>query len=268
MPIVPVRPVRRLSQDEFRKLDYRVMGVAFEVHNDLGRHLAEELYKNELAHRLRREGVAAEQQFPIRIEFAEFKTTLWPDLLIADAAVYELKAAAAIAPAHRAQALGYVLLTETSHGKLLNFGTAKVEGEFISASLTLDDRREFTVDESKWLDLGLSSRQLKSFATELARDWGLCLACSLYREAIVYFLGGEAVVKQRIELSLADRVLGSQEVDLLDPETLLVLTAIPDEIQGIQRHFQRLLNLSRLKHLQWINFQRHCLQFVTLAHSL
>jgi hypothetical protein len=48
MPITPLRPVKRLSQAEFQEIAYEVMGHVFEIHNDFGRLLDEEIYKQEL----------------------------------------------------------------------------------------------------------------------------------------------------------------------------------------------------------------------------
>jgi hypothetical protein len=61
VPIIPLHPVRRISQGEFQELWYAVMGVVFEIHNEFGRFLRERIYKRELACRF----PGVELEFPI-----------------------------------------------------------------------------------------------------------------------------------------------------------------------------------------------------------
>ena len=53
MPIHCPIPIRSLNTNEFGKLDYRVMAVAFECHKDLGRLADEPAYANQLGRLLR-----------------------------------------------------------------------------------------------------------------------------------------------------------------------------------------------------------------------
>jgi len=51
MPIECPEGVRAISQEEFYDADYKVMGLVFGIHNELGRLWDERVYKNELAFR-------------------------------------------------------------------------------------------------------------------------------------------------------------------------------------------------------------------------
>jgi GxxExxY protein len=265
MPILLPNRVKRLEERDFRELDYRVMGLAFSVHNDLGRHLDEEIYESELAYRLNAAGIAAFAQFPITLQFNSYSTTYKADLLVAESTLYEIKAVAALGSAHRAQALCYVLMTETSHGKLVNFGGGKVEGEYVSTQLTIDRRRGFVVDAERWIDTNSSSKRLKELVCELVGDWGLFLATPIYRNAIVDLFGGATFVRQRIDLCLENRCLGSQEMDLIDPDTILVCSSLTEHQQHAERHYRRMLELTGRSFLQWVNFAKHRVEFVTLT---
>lgn len=265
MPIVLPYAIKPLQQSKFQELDYQVMGYAFGVHNALGRHLEEKLYEDELSYRLRAAGVAVHQQFPVVARFGDYATTLWIDMLVGESTVYELKTVRALAPAHRAQALSYLFLTQTHHGKVINFGTSRVESEFVSTQLAAADRSSFNVDDRRWVESSPSSRRLKAVTLELAKDWGLCLECGLYRGAVIHALAAQAFRATRIELVLDNRIIGSQEVDLLDPDTLVVMSSHNEQAENAERHLARLLDLSQRRFLHWINFQRHAIQFVTLA---
>jgi GxxExxY protein len=266
MPILLPCVVKRLSQQEFRQLDYQVMGIAFEMQNDLGRHLDESIYEAELFHRLRAKGLSVWRQFPITMQHGDFVATLAADLLVADSSVYELKAVERLAPAHRSQALTYVLTTETGHGKLVNFGGPKVEGEYVSTSLTHSERRQIQVDDRRWGNTTLA-HQLQSMTLDLLADWGMFLDCSLYRAALVHFLGGIAAVRRWIPLYLGERLIGEQECDVVEEDSLLVVSAYKDQVNA-ERHYQQFLCLTRQKFLHWINLHKQLVTFVTLGNAV
>ena len=108
MPIKPSRAVQLKTEEEFREVDYRVMGKAFEIHNELGPYFDEVVYKNELAFRLMEMGVSAVREFPIELVFQNYSKRVFVDLLVDNGIVYEVKTAASFAPAHRSQALNYL----------------------------------------------------------------------------------------------------------------------------------------------------------------
>ena len=51
MPVTVHAETQRLSQDDFARLAYDVMGHVFKIHTDFGRFLREEIYHRELARR-------------------------------------------------------------------------------------------------------------------------------------------------------------------------------------------------------------------------
>lgn len=148
------------------------MDIVFKMHNELGRHLDEKIYERELAFRLGGAGIHAQMQVPLGLQFEDYSTTLFVDLLVEGSTIYELKAGSALAPAHRAQALSYLFLADTRHGKLVNLGTPRVEHEFVSTSLSFDDRRQFEIVDREWIASGNAGR-LREFIIALARDWGV-----------------------------------------------------------------------------------------------
>jgi GxxExxY protein len=99
MPVIPRNPVQCISQKEFSDIAYAVMAKVFEVHRDLGRLFDEKIYQREIAGRLGN----AECEFPIDVTFDTFSKTFRLDLLVDGRAIFELKAAEAIVPRHRAQ---------------------------------------------------------------------------------------------------------------------------------------------------------------------
>jgi GxxExxY protein len=265
MPIILPSVVKCLTQDEFHALDYQVMRFAFDIQNELGCHLDEDIYEHEMLYRLQAEGIPAYPQYPVTLLHLDYQTTLAVDLFVGESTVYELKSATALAEAHRMQALTYVLLTDTLHGKLMNFGSPKVTAEFVSTTLTASERRDISANTQRWCETSTATR-LKALMIELARDWGLFLSCSLYRQALVHSFGGVAQVRQPIPLFLGPRQLGLHELDAIDSESLLVVTALR-EPSAATAHFRRLLNLTRRRWMYWINLYKHDLHFIALENN-
>ena len=141
MPIMPLYPVRRLTQDEFAELSYEVMRCVFDIHKEFGRFFDEKIYKRELASRFPR----VEIEFPIAVTHRTFSTTYYLDALVADGGAFEFKAVEELAPRHRGQLYNYLLLLDLAHGKLVNLRLESVQHEFVNALLRADERRVFEV---------------------------------------------------------------------------------------------------------------------------
>jgi GxxExxY protein len=82
-----------------------------------------------LAHRLRKAGLAVDQQYPLKV-LDEDGTVLgdyYADLFVERMLLVELKACKALADEHTAQLLGYMRACHMEHGLLINFGAQKLE---------------------------------------------------------------------------------------------------------------------------------------------
>ena len=102
--------------------------TAFAIHQYHRHGHLEKIYQNALLHRLRKQGVAAEPQFPLNV-FDEDGTILgeyFADLFVEGRLIVEVKACKAIAPERVAQILGYLRASRVEHGLLINFGAPKL----------------------------------------------------------------------------------------------------------------------------------------------
>src|SRR3974377_267595 len=87
-----------------------VRQVAYDIHVYHGHGHLEKVYENALVHRLRKAGIAVEQQFPLTV-YDEDETIIGEyiaDVLVNRRLIVELKACKAIANRHIAQILGYL----------------------------------------------------------------------------------------------------------------------------------------------------------------
>jgi len=104
-------------------LTSKVIGVFYEVYNELGHGFIESVYENSLAIALREAGHEVFQQVDIPVWFRGNQVGDFDaDLLVDRSLILELKSARTIDPAHVAQLLNYLRATRIEVGLLLNFG--------------------------------------------------------------------------------------------------------------------------------------------------
>ena len=114
---------------EILKLCNVIRQTSFEIHRYLRAGHRELIYENALAHRLRKKGIAVEQQQKVKV-FDEDGTLLGffkTDLMIEDRLICEIKGVRELTDEHIAQLLGYLRASRIEHGLLINFGAARLE---------------------------------------------------------------------------------------------------------------------------------------------
>lgn len=108
---------------ELEELSSAVIGVAIEVHRELGPGLLESAYEECLCHEFTLRKIPFERQVaqPVRYKGVQLDCGYRLDLLVADQLVLELKSVAEIEPIHEAQLLTYLRLSRCKVGLLINF---------------------------------------------------------------------------------------------------------------------------------------------------
>lgn len=263
MPITPLHPVRRLSQDEFREISYAVMGELFEIHNDLGRFFDERIYKQEVASRM--QGV--ELEFPITLSHGSCETTYFLDALIANGAAFEFKTADAFAARHRGQLHNYLLLLDLADGKLVNMRPRQVEHEFINATIRAEDRYAFEIDRERWNTSVNGADLILDALVGLLRDWGTGLGLSIYESAFTDILGGEENVVRAVDVQGRNERLGTQPMRLVNDDVAFKLTAFDTDTKYFELHTRRLLNHVDLRAILWINITLKKMTFTSIERS-
>jgi len=255
-----------MRQEEFAELDYRVMRHAFDSQTELGRLCDHHVYRNDLAARLATAGVGAVRtEVPLTVTCQDFRKVYRMDLVLNDAAVYELKAEASLVSEHEAQLLNYLFLLGASQGKLVNFRPVRVQSRFLNNPLTQEARRRIQVDLSRWEESDGRSRLLHEIMIALLEEWGGFLDLALYIEALTYFLGGEERVMQSVPLRREAIALGNQRVHLLSHDMAFRVTALVDGADSYEPQLRALLRHSPLRAIQWINLAHQEVRFVTLS---
>ena len=101
----------------------KIIGVFYEVYNELGHGFLESVYEKSLEVALTSMGLRVCRQVEIPVTFRGQSVGIFTaDMLVENCVLLELKAARAFDSSHQAQLLNYLRATEIEVGLLLNFG--------------------------------------------------------------------------------------------------------------------------------------------------
>ena len=106
-----------------RDLTEKIIGLFYDVYNELGHGFLEIVYEQSLAIALGEAGIRVDRQVPVAVWFRRHQVgDFRADLLVEGKVLLELKAARTIDQAHEKQLLNYLRATDIEVGLLLNFG--------------------------------------------------------------------------------------------------------------------------------------------------
>jgi GxxExxY protein len=101
---------------------------AYRVYNKMGYGFLESVYEKCLLIELKKEGLQAESQKAIIVEYEnEIVGHFTADILVEDTIILELKSVKQIIQAHEVQMVNYLVAIGKEVGLILNFGEQKVE---------------------------------------------------------------------------------------------------------------------------------------------
>ncbi|SPE22347.1 PDDEXK_3 family protein [Burkholderiales bacterium] len=111
------------------KLSERVIGLAIDVHREIGPGLLESVYERCLCHELGQVGIAFERQVavPAFYKGERLDEGFRADIVVENAIILEIKAVAAILPAHEAQLQTYLRMSRIRIGLIMNFGASRLK---------------------------------------------------------------------------------------------------------------------------------------------
>lgn len=112
----------------YSRLTYKIRGSIFNVYNVLGFGHKEGVYHKALAHELKKNNVAFEEEKSLDVTYDNTKVgTYRPDFVIDGKILIELKAVPFLPKEAETQLLYYLKGTNYKLGLLVNFGSAKLE---------------------------------------------------------------------------------------------------------------------------------------------
>lgn len=106
-----------------KELTESIIKAFYDVYNELGFGFLEKVYQNSLYLELMARGFEVEAQKQIKVHFKGFEVgEYYPDLLVNNTIILELKVVEGIIPEFEYQLINYLRGTDKEVGLLLNFG--------------------------------------------------------------------------------------------------------------------------------------------------
>lgn len=113
---------------KYGELTEKIIGCAYNVYNKMGFGFLESVYEKCLLIELKKAGLAAESQIPIKVFYdGENVGEFAADILVEEIVILELKSARRLVQAHEVQLVNYLTATKKEVGLILNFGPEKAE---------------------------------------------------------------------------------------------------------------------------------------------
>lgn len=116
----------------YKDLSYKIIGIAMEVHRELGIGFLEKVYENAMMISFSNAQLKAEQQKEIKVYFKnQVVGNYFADILVDNKIILELKTVESITDIHRAQIINYLKATKLKLGIIINFKSKSLEYERI-----------------------------------------------------------------------------------------------------------------------------------------
>lgn len=134
-----VEQTKSMKPFPHQELTKTIIGIYYNVYNELGYGFLEKVYENALIIELRNIGFKVESQKKISVYYKNNIVGEYiPDLIINELVIIELKCVEYLNDFHQAQLLNYLKATNCEVGLLLNFGK---DPQFIRKIFTNDKKK-------------------------------------------------------------------------------------------------------------------------------
>ena len=113
----------------YKEESYAIIGVAIEVHNQLGNGFLESVYQEAMEIEMNEREIPYRAQSPIEIYY-KLKTLdkkFFADFFCYEDIIVEIKAVSQLLPEHEAQLINYLKATNVQLGLLINFGESSLK---------------------------------------------------------------------------------------------------------------------------------------------
>lgn len=119
-----------MAEIVYKELSYKIIGVAMEVHKELGYGYLEKVYENAMMVLFQEKEINAQQQRELNVIFRGTEIGKYiADIVVEDRVIIELKVATGIKDIHKAQVANYLKTTGLKLGIIINFGKESLEFE-------------------------------------------------------------------------------------------------------------------------------------------
>ncbi|MGH2667339.1 GxxExxY protein [Flavobacterium sp.] len=108
---------------------YKLLGLLFEVHNNLGKGFLEIVYKDAIEYELEKSKIlfAREKEYIVNYKDIVLKHKFYADFIIFDKIILEVKSCNHISDSHIAQAMNYLKVSGNKLAIIVNFNGESLE---------------------------------------------------------------------------------------------------------------------------------------------
>lgn len=146
----------------------------------------------------------------------------------------------------------------------MNFRPASVEYNFVSTTLKSEHRYDYLIDSSEMSETTKKCKYLRPILSSMLCEWGAFLDINLYNEALIHFLGGADEIIRPVEIIFNRQVVGEQKMQLLNNNTVFHISSIQRAFKGYEKNIRNLIEHTRIKNIQWINFNQNKITIKTI----
>lgn len=119
---------RKMDKEELNKLSKIIIGIAIDIHKQLGPGFAEKIYQRVLYLELKQRGIHFEREWKITIKWNKVIVGYHiVDFTIENELLVEIKTVSEIMKLHESQMLSYLKASNKRLGLILNFGQTVLE---------------------------------------------------------------------------------------------------------------------------------------------
>lgn len=112
----------------YKEESYKITGLCFEVHNNLGPGFLEIVYKDALEYELRKANIPfqREKEYKVNYKGIILPHQFYADFVLYDQIILEIKAVKRLSDEFTAQCLNYLKVSDNKLALLINFGDIKL----------------------------------------------------------------------------------------------------------------------------------------------
>ena len=113
---------------EYEDITHKIIGAAYQVHNQLGFGFLESVYKKAMLIELSKDDLKVEPEKPLQVLYDnQIVGDFFVDLFVEETVVVELKSVENLTKAHEVQLVNYLNGLQKDIGLLINFGPSGVD---------------------------------------------------------------------------------------------------------------------------------------------
>ena len=113
---------------EYEDITHKIIGAAYQVHNQLGFGFLESVYKKAMLIELTKNDLKVEPEKPLKVYYDDqIVGDFFADLFVEETVAVELKSVENLTKAHEVQLVNYLNGLKKDIGLLINFGPSGVE---------------------------------------------------------------------------------------------------------------------------------------------